>query len=102
MSTISLKILNHIGKDLKYAQHMLAVQHVQTMSVAAISNCEQKLQGMLSVTNQHVNQSRITTNPLKTKEFISNKHKMLTDRIYNGHKPTTLYILQKICLHNLV
>ncbi|CAC5365154.1 unnamed protein product [Mytilus coruscus] len=43
--------------------------------VAFISNCEQELQCMLSVTNHHANQSRVTINPSKTKAVILNKPK---------------------------
>ncbi|CAC5395133.1 unnamed protein product [Mytilus coruscus] len=43
--------------------------------VAFISKCEQELQCMLSVTNHHANQYRVTINPSKTKAVILNKPK---------------------------
>ncbi|CAC5374985.1 unnamed protein product [Mytilus coruscus] len=43
--------------------------------VAFNSNCEQELQCMLSVTNHHANQSRVTINPSNTKAVILNKPK---------------------------
>ncbi|VDI69490.1 Hypothetical predicted protein [Mytilus galloprovincialis] len=45
--------------------------------VAFISNCEQELRCMLSVTNHHANQSRVTINPSKTKAVILKKPKSI-------------------------
>ena len=64
--------VNNVLEDLKL--HSLGFKKGTTYvgsptcadDVTFISNCEQELQCMLSVTNHHANQSRVTINPSKT------------------------------------
>ncbi|CAC5359229.1 unnamed protein product [Mytilus coruscus] len=73
--------VNNLLEDLK--SHSLGLKIGTTYvgcptcadDVAFISNCEQELQCMLSVTNHHANQSKVTINPSKTKAVILNKPK---------------------------
>ncbi|CAC5357508.1 unnamed protein product [Mytilus coruscus] len=75
--------VNNLREDLK--SHSLGFKIGTTYvgcptcanDVAFISNCEQELQCMLSVTNHHANQSRVTINSSKTKTVILNKPKSI-------------------------